>query len=111
MIERKPRTARSPKWAALAKRFLKGKACAVCGRKERVVPHHILPYHLYPTLELDESNLIPLCENRSHNCHFWIGHLGSWRSYAADVVVEAARLAERLLSRPVVEYKPDGDTT
>lgn len=78
-IGRKSRAARSPKWAAFSKRFLRGKVCAVCGSAEKLEAHHIQPFHLHPELELDESNLLPLCEGRGTlNCHLWCGHLGRW---------------------------------
>lgn len=101
-IGRKTRVARSPKWAALAKRFLRGKACAVCGSVQNVVPHHIVPVHLDRTLELDESNLIPLCENRVMNCHCVVGHLRCWSSYNPTVREDAEIIKQRIANRPGV---------
>lgn len=102
----KPVAKRSPKWQSLRKSFLFGKRCAACGSTKKLVAHHKIPFHLKPELELDESNLIALCENKSHNCHLWIGHLGNYRSYDNDVALEAARFFTRLLLRPIVKYKP-----
>ena len=99
-IGRKSRAARSPKWAALAKRFLKGKVCSACGRSENVVAHHKQPFHLHPELELDESNLIPLCEGRAINCHLAIGHLYFWGSHNPTVDADAAYIARRVKERP-----------
>lgn len=99
-IGRKTRAARSPKWAAFAKRFLKGKCCAACGRSEHVVAHHKQPFHLHPELELDESNLIPLCEGRAINCHLAIGHLYFWPSFNPTVDADAAYIAKRVKERP-----------
>jgi len=99
-INRKPRVRRSPKWPALAKRFIKGKACAVCGRMENVIAHHKLPVHLFPTLELDEHNLIALCENRSTNHHLLFGHLHNWESYNKDVDFDTAEWAQKIAGRP-----------
>lgn len=99
-IGRKSRVARSPKWAAFAKRFIKGKACAVCGRSEQVVPHHKKPFHLFPELELDESNLIPLCEGRTVNCHLAVGHLFRWQSWNEAVDVDAAYIRQKVAGRP-----------
>ncbi len=99
-VTRKPRTPRSPKWAAISKRFLKGKVCAVCGRKEEIVAHHKRPFHLFPELELDESNLIPLCEGRTVNCHLAVGHLMSFKSHNPDVETDAAYMREKIKNRP-----------
>lgn len=44
--------------------------CAACGSTETLNVHHIEPFHIYPELELEPSNLITLC--RRH--HFEIGH-------------------------------------
>ena len=41
-------------------------------------------------LELDERNLITLCE-AGENHHFVVGHLGDWRSYNPEVRGDAAR--------------------
>lgn len=97
---RKSRAARSPKWAALSKRFLKGKCCSVCGRSENVVAHHKLPFHLHPELELDETNLIPLCEGRTVNCHLAVGHLFNFCSYNPTVDSDAATMREKVRTRP-----------
>ena len=84
----------------MSKRFLKGKACAACGRRANVVAHHKQPFHLHPELELDESNLIPLCEGRTVNCHLAIGHLFSWKSINAEVEADAAYVNNKVRNRP-----------
>lgn len=99
-IGTKPRTLRSPKWAALAKRFVKGKSCAACGRSECLVVHHIKPFHLHPELELEEGNLIVLCEGKIVNCHLAIGHLFNWRSYNVDVAQDSATVNAKVKGRP-----------
>lgn len=99
-LPRKPRTPRSPKWPALSKRFLKGKVCAVCGRKVAVVAHHKKPFHLFPELELEESNLIPLCEGRTVNCHLAVGHLFSYRSHNPNVEEDAEVMRAKVKARP-----------
>lgn len=99
-ISRKPRSKRSPKWPALAKRFLRGKACAVCGSSEHVVPHHIVPVHVDPSQELVEANLLPLCENRVMNCHCVVGHLRDWKSYNPTVREDAELIRQRIANRP-----------
>lgn len=73
-------THRSPQWPRVRKEFLKGKVCAVCGGKEKLEAHHIVPFHVKPELELEPSNLLPLCEAKRFgvNCHQLTGHHGCW---------------------------------
>ena len=97
---RKPLTARSSKWRSLSNEFLAGKVCACCGRKEKLVAHHILPVHEFPEHELDEQNLIPLCEGRTVNCHLAVGHLFDWRSFNADAVSDAKYINDKVRLRP-----------
>lgn len=101
MIARKPKVKRSSKWPALSKRFLKGKVCAVCGAKDKLVAHHVAPVHIVPERELDETNLLPLCEGRGTvNCHIWCGHLGSWPSYNVSAVHDADYFSKKIKERP-----------
>lgn len=67
--------------------------CAVCGNRSYLNVHHILPFHLFPELELETRNLIVLCEKseRNVNCHYVFGHLGlSWKHYN-EVIKEDAK--------------------
>jgi 5-methylcytosine-specific restriction protein A len=72
---------RSSKWRLVRNEFLKGNQCLVCEGKKSLIAHHEIPFHLAPDLELEESNLIALCESGRYgiNCHLLIGHLGNWR--------------------------------
>ena len=82
---------RSPQWFSLRKWFLEGKICAVCGKTDRLEAHHIEPFHINPSRELDPKNLIALCEGmKSVNCHLWFGHLGDYRGCNPDVVSDAS---------------------
>jgi len=93
---------RSPGWAKLrAQHLAKHPRCAVCGTTQDVVPHHILPVHLWPALELDPTNLITLC-NGAGGHHLTFGHLGEWTSYNRDVVQDAAVWANKFACRPGV---------
>ena len=98
----KPRVKRSSKWPALRKRFLKDNFCRVCGGRSKLEAHHIVTFHDDPSRELDESNLIALCEaHKCCNCHCLIGHLGNYKSHNVDVVIDAARWFNRLQKRPL----------
>ncbi len=78
---------RSPLWpgvekAALAK-YLK---CATCAGDQTLQVHHIAPFHLCHLvyrgdLELDQRNLLVLCEENSNDHHLLVGHLGNFESY------------------------------
>jgi 5-methylcytosine-specific restriction protein A len=92
---------RSPLWPRVRLAKLREQpACAATGIKTELEVHHIRPFHLHPELELDPSNLIVLTEHASFNAHFWIGHLGDWRSFNVDVIADAARLLEKIHGRP-----------
>lgn len=81
---------RSSKWRKVRNNFLKKHPnCEVCGSGNNVVPHHIVPVSFDPSKELDENNLIALCENKTFNCHFFFGHLKDWTKSNPDVVEDA----------------------
>lgn len=63
--------------------------CAACGSTKRLQVHHVLPFSNRPDLELDFSNLITLCMDVDE-CHFRLGHGGSFRHYNPNVVADAA---------------------
>lgn len=92
---------RSPKWPALRKKILKGKVCAVCGGKTKLELHHIVPFHIDPSRELDPTNLIPLCEgNKTINCHLRFGHFDSFENkYNIQIKVEAPKWQKRFLAK------------
>lgn len=46
------------------------------------------PFHLHPELELDQSNLITLCEKPGHDCHFTFGHFHNWALFNPDVIAD-----------------------
>jgi len=73
--------------------------CAVCGSIKRLAAHHIAPYQWNKELELDQSNLITLCEGPG-NHHLTFGHLNQWVSYNENVVKDAAEWNKRIKSRP-----------
>jgi hypothetical protein len=92
---------RSPLWNAVRDRWINtNPECACCGRRENLSAHHIRPFHLFPELELEISNLITLCEGGPINCHYLAGHAGrSWSHYSQNIAlaVEQVRSMARLL--------------
>ena len=81
---------RSGKWRKIrAEHLANNPKCAVCGSVENLVPHHITPVHLDKSKELDENNLITLCENDTFNCHFFFGHYKNWCKYNLNIVEDA----------------------
>ena len=84
IVQRKPKVRRSRHWREVRKEHLKANpTCKMCGGRKRLQVHHILPVHLYPSLELDRTNLITLCRGKKYgvDCHLLIGHLGDFKTY------------------------------
>ena len=84
---------RSPKWEKVEKNhLLKEPLCMCCQQgapNTGVQIHHIIPFHICvllgrPDLELDERNLITLCESEKgkpcNDHHLLIGHLDDFKS-------------------------------
>jgi 5-methylcytosine-specific restriction endonuclease McrA len=82
---------RSKKWSAFRKSFLvSNPICAACGETNHLEVHHIKPFKTHPELELDETNLITLCDKPGpDNHHLTIGHLGSFKKENPNVVEDA----------------------
>lgn len=96
----KPKVVRSPKWPTFRKKYMVGKSCAVCGSKTGLEAHHIIPVHIDPSRELDETNLMPLCESRTTiKCHLVIGHLGSYFSINPTAKEDAAYWEKKFRER------------
>lgn len=88
---------RSPKWEGLVEEILKEfKTCACCGTENHLEVHHIKPFHLFPALELEKTNLIVLC--RPH--HFDRGHYCNWESWNPHVARDCRSWLARIKSRP-----------
>ena len=82
---------RSPHWHKVEKDVLsKNPVCASCGTTDKLQVHHMRPFHLYPELELDESNLIVLCMEKEHECHLKLGHGDDWKAYNPNVKKDVA---------------------
>ena len=90
--------ARSPHWHAFKQAFLKkNPACVVCGRRTGLEVHHILPYHLHPERELDETNVVTLCRIKT-DCHLTFGHAGDFSGYNPDVLTDAKLWSDKFKS-------------
>lgn len=63
--------------------------CKACGGTSDLEVHHIQPFHIHPELELDQKNLITLCEAVPRECHLHIGHLGNWKNFNPNIVSDA----------------------
>lgn len=88
---------RSPKWDSWVKAFLRGKTCIACGSRDGLTGHHVIPFHVDPSLELDAGNVVPLCSDR---CHIVWGHLDDFRLDSPTVREDAAEhLAKRLAAK------------
>ena len=80
----KPRVKRASGWSK-ARRIKRQNTpyCEGCGKrvrffkKIRLQIHHKKPIHLFPELELVQSNLKTFCLK----CHLEKGHLGNWKSW------------------------------
>lgn len=93
---------RDPGWREIRNAFLidNGSICAVCGKVKNLNVHHIIPVHVDKTLELETSNLIVLCENKTPmNCHLGIGHLGNFKAYNPHVKEDAVFWKDRIKNR------------
>lgn len=90
-------TPRSTGWRALRNRHLEeNPRCIVCGSHKNVVPHHVVPFHLDPSKELEASNLVTLCESPTFNCHLFFGHLKRWDRHNPKVVEDAMFWRQRI---------------
>lgn len=81
---------RSPQWRPVRDAHVEEHPqCFACGAFHDIEVHHIVPFHVDPSLELEPDNLLSLC----HNCHFRVGHLGNWRKVNERVTYQC--LSER----------------
>lgn len=93
---------RSPKWGAFKKEYEKThpKVCAVCGSKKGVALHHLRPFHLHPELELEENNMLWVCERPGHDHHFMVAHLEDYKSFNPTAKEDAEIWRKKIQERP-----------
>lgn len=92
---------RDSRWPRVREEHLKREpSCRVCGQKTNLNVHHKKPFHLFPALELVDSNLITLCEGPGVNCHLLFGHLGLFASYNPNVEEDVAIWRSKFIQRP-----------
>ena len=90
LIQEKTGIERSPLWTAVEQAFRKQHPqCAACGQTGQLNVHHEFPFHYVVALgrydlELDDRNLITLCEPEAKEHHLLLGHLDDWQSYNPD---------------------------
>jgi hypothetical protein len=88
---------RDGKWPPLAKAWLEAHPeCVCCGRKGKDnVPHHVLPVHAYPELELVMSNYgHTVCPK----CHITVGHGGNFKTWNTHFEATAKSLRTGIVS-------------
>ena len=92
---------RSWKWKDVRKKHLEIQSyCQACGREDNLEVHHIIPVHINPSKELDETNLITLC---SKGCHLMFGHLMDYKSWNPSVVADCQAYLSKIKKRPYHE--------
>jgi len=93
------RLTRSSKWPKVRKEYIKNHPeCEACGRTDGLEVHHVRPFHTHPELELEECNLMTLCD-KGMKCHFTFGHLGHWKCWNPLVESHAAAFIARVKKR------------
>jgi len=87
---------RSSGWWAIRQEYARTHpVCEATGSKKNLQVHHIKDFSNHPELELDSNNLIML----TRWIHFWLAHLGSWRSINPDIVKDAEILLMKIKNR------------
>jgi hypothetical protein len=100
-ISGKPLVKRSSQWPRVRAEHLKNNPfCIVCGGKDKIEVHHIIPFSVAPHMELDKDNLATLCESKKQgiNCHLYIGHCGDYHHSYGFFFAKRVRDANYVLS-------------
>lgn len=98
---------RSGKWPRVRATHLERQPrCIACGRDKELEVHHVRPYHLEPSAELDDGtdgtdgNLVTVCADP---CHLVFGHCLSWKRWNPSVREDCAAFAKRLAEAKAAE--------
>lgn len=107
--EKPKKNGRHPLWRTVRDAHItRNPVCAVCGKTENLAAHHKYPVSIFPEKELDPRYLVTLCQNRSLNCHFVVGHLMDWNSYNPnidqDIIYWREKLRNRVYKKPPVKF-------
>lgn len=87
---------RSSKWDKVRDAFIKQQGkCFVCGTRDALEAHHVVPFHIDKDHELDVNNLMALC--RPH--HLLFGHLMDWQKFNPRVRVDAGQWQRKIKER------------
>ena len=74
-------TPRSSEWRRVRDKFVENHPdCVVCGSRKNIQVHHVIPFCVDPSKELEVSNLATMCSR----CHLLIGHGGWFQRYNAN---------------------------
>ena len=85
---------RSGQWAKVRREHLaKEPRCIACGRDDDLEVHHVVPYHVDPTLELSPANLCTVCADPCHLVH---AHLMNWTRSNPNVREDCERYSQRM---------------
>ena len=83
-------------WRSFRKDYLKiCNECKICGSKRKLAVHHIVPFHVDPSRELQTSNCMTLC----FYCHLIFGHLKNYKSYNRQIQFDAIEWEKRIKER------------
>ena len=100
--EARKESARSSHWASVRDHHLaEHPRCAACGGGKHVQVHHKKPFHEFPELELEPTNLISLCMG-DPECHLRLGHGGDYKFYNPKVEQDAAEFVLTPANRAVI---------
>lgn len=101
-------TPRSSGWTAFRNAWVqKNPYCVMCGTTGNPHVHHVIPFSVQKSLELDPANVVTLCGPKEKNCHLHWGHdpdgkygpaKPNWKKYneklREDIETYGVKLAE-----------------
>lgn len=95
-----PKFDRARGWTSLRNEWIASHStCACCGIDTQLAVHHVKPLHLFPELELDDTNLITLCQRPERFCHYIFGHFFDWMAYNPDIKRFAPLMLKRIQNK------------